>query len=87
MGASAAELFIVAAASYAASSSASGNPKAPKIAPPTQTGVAQTSAYKAGMMNTGQSGGAAGVSQTFLTGPSGVDPSMLNIGRNTLLGG
>lgn len=30
--------------------------------------------------------GAKGNSGTFLTGPSGVDPSTLNLGKNTLLG-
>jgi hypothetical protein len=34
----------------------------------------------------GQAGGAPGVAQTFLTGASGVDPSLLNLGKSTLLG-
>lgn len=36
---------------------------------------------------TGQAGGSPGVAQTFLTGPGGVDPSLLNLGKTTLLGG
>lgn len=35
----------------------------------------------------GQGGGAPGVAQTFLTGAGGVDPSLMNIGKATLLGG
>jgi hypothetical protein len=35
----------------------------------------------------GQAGGSPGVAQTFLTGPGGVDPSLLNLGKSTLLGG
>lgn len=35
----------------------------------------------------GMPGGAmAGNAGTFLTGPSGIDPSTLNLGKNTLLG-
>lgn len=36
---------------------------------------------------TGQAGGDSGVAQTFLTGPGGIDPSLLNLGKSTLLGG
>jgi hypothetical protein len=32
------------------------------------------------------SGPMAGNSSTFLTGPSGIDPSTLNLGKNVLLG-
>ncbi len=34
-----------------------------------------------------QGGGAPGIAQTFLSGTGGVDPSLLQLGRNTLLGG
>jgi hypothetical protein len=34
----------------------------------------------------GMGGAMAGNSSTFLTGPQGVDPSTLNLGRNSLLG-
>ena len=36
---------------------------------------------------TGQAGGAPGVAQTFLTGAGGIDPSLLQLGKTTLLGG
>lgn len=42
---------------------------------------------QAGQAGAGQGGGAPGVAQTFLTGAAGVDPSLLNLGKNTLLGG
>jgi hypothetical protein len=42
---------------------------------------------QAGQAGAGQAGGAPGVAQTFLTGAAGVDPSLLNLGKNTLLGG
>lgn len=41
----------------------------------------------AGQAGAGQAGGAPGVAQTFLTGASGVDPSTLNLGKASLLGG
>jgi hypothetical protein len=44
-------------------------------------------AVQADQLGTGQAGGSPGVAQTFLTGASGVDPSLLNLGKNTLLGG
>lgn len=34
-----------------------------------------------------QASGKGGPGSTMLTGPSGVDPSLLTLGRNTLLGG
>lgn len=46
---------------------------------PDRPAMARTNAAAAA----GPGGGASG---TFLTGPSGVDPSTLNLGRNTLLG-
>jgi hypothetical protein len=42
---------------------------------------------QAGQAGAGQAGGAPGVAQTFLTGAAGVDPSLLNLGKSTLLGG
>lgn len=41
----------------------------------------------AGIMAAAQESGAGGPSATMLTGPAGVDPSQLMLGRNTLLGG
>ena len=43
--------------------------------------------FVGGMTGTGQAGGAPGVAQTFLTGPGGVDPNNLQLGKTTLLGG
>ena len=40
----------------------------------------------AGIMAAAQEGAAGGPSATMLTGPQGVDPSQLSLGRNTLLG-
>lgn len=40
-----------------------------------------------GEAGAGQAAGAPGVAQTFLTGASGVDPTLLNLGKSTLLGG
>lgn len=40
----------------------------------------------AGILSEAQQSGRAGVSGTMLTGSQGVDPSTLNLGRNTLLG-
>lgn len=44
-------------------------------------------AVQASEAGAGQAGGAPGVAQTFLTGAGGIDPSTLNLGKNTLLGG
>lgn len=61
---------------------------APAPAPATQaTSAPDTSTVRAQQAGTGQAGGQAGVAQTFLTGPGGVDPSLLQLGKNTLLGG
>lgn len=46
-----------------------------------------TNSVASQLAGTGQAGGAPGIAQTFLTGASGVDPSTLNLGKNTLLGG
>lgn len=40
----------------------------------------------AGIMAAAQEGAAGGPSATMLTGPQGVDPSQLSLGRSTLLG-
>lgn len=41
----------------------------------------------AGALGAAQQAGAAGNSGTLLTGPTGVDPTALALGKNTLLGG
>ena len=38
------------------------------------------------LLGTGQAGGAPGAAQTLLTGPGGIDPKTLNLGKSTLLG-
>lgn len=54
---------------------------------PQQTQAPGVQGVQSIMDGQGQSGGAPGVAQTFLTGSSGVDPSTLNLGKSTLLGG
>lgn len=58
-------------------------PKAPSAAPPPKTTQAPGLQNARGNL----SGGTPGVASTFLTGTAGVDPSLLNLGRSTLLGG
>jgi hypothetical protein len=41
----------------------------------------------AGIMDRASQGAGGGPSSTMLTGPGGVDPTQLSLGRNTLLGG
>lgn len=66
-------------------------PKQPQIAapppPPQASKAPDANAVRAGMAGTGQGGGSPGVAQTFLSGVQGVDPSLLTLGKNTLLGG
>lgn len=40
----------------------------------------------AAILGAAQQAGKTGASGTMLTGPQGVDPNMLNLGKNTLLG-
>lgn len=77
----------------------SGATSKPKAAPATQTAAApptpsaqapkapDVATIAAGQAGQGQAGGAPGVAQTFLTGPGGIDPSLLQLGKTTLLGG
>ena len=58
-------------------------PKVPGAAPPPK--ASQTPGLQNARGNL--SGGTPGVASTFLTGTAGVDPSLLNLGRSTLLGG
>lgn len=58
--------------------------------PPAPDQVARTpdvNTVRQNNMGTGQAGGSPGVAQTMLTGPSGIDPKLLKLGKNTLLGG
>lgn len=64
----------------------------PQVQPPQATQAAQqpsaaTVRGQVGAGGAGGPGGAPGVAQTFLSGAGGVDPSLLNLGRATLLGG
>lgn len=62
-------------------------PNVPPPPPPPQAAKAPEVQGMVGWLNgTGQSGGAAGPGQTFLTGSSGVDPNQLKLGKPTLLG-
>ena len=47
----------------------------------------QKTPYIAGLTGANESAGKAGISSTMLTGPGGIDPSALLLGRTTLLGG
>jgi len=46
----------------------------------------QKRANVAGIMDAATLSGRAGVGGTMLTGPAGVDPNVLQLGKNTLLG-
>lgn len=60
-------------------------PNLPKMPQASQVPDANTDITK--NAGTGQAGGSPGVASTFLTGPGGIDPSLLNLGKSTLLGG
>jgi hypothetical protein len=60
----------------------------PDIKPPPQASKSpDVQSVAAGQAGQGQAGGAPGVAQTFLTGSGGIDPSLLQLGKKTLLGG
>lgn len=65
-------------------------PMAPPAPPPSQAAKTPDAQGVLGQMQgTGQAGGGGGtpgVAQTFLTGPGGVDPSKLSLGKSSLLG-
>jgi hypothetical protein len=61
-------------------------PQAP-IAPPQASVAPDANNTVKSLGGTGQSGGAPGVAQTFLTGPGGVDQGSLLLGKSSLLGG
>jgi len=82
--ATAALVATAAASTYAQLS----GPKAPSVAPPPQAAkVPDAMGTRNALAGTGQGGGSPGIANTFLTGSQGVDPSLLNLGKNTLLGG
>jgi hypothetical protein len=85
MGYSAAAAAFIVGGALASSTSKAKSPTIPAVPQAAQLPTAaQTVSGQAG---TGQSGGSPGVAQTFLTGPGGIDPSLLNLGKSTLLGG
>ena len=73
----------------AAVSAAAPKPQMPKIPdpikPPTPTQASQAPQRATQRLANAATGG-LGNSSTFLTGPGGIDPGTLNLGRNTLLG-
>lgn len=89
LGAAAIAEIVAAAATTAVSiNSAVNAPGAPKLAPAKQGAQTPTAGdVRQGMAGMGQGGGAPGIAQTFLTGSGGVNPFMMPLGQNTLLGG
>jgi hypothetical protein len=90
----AAAVFSAVLGTYSAASSADAQRKAENrikdqaaIKPPQASKAPDASSVANAMSGAGQAGGAAGVAQTFLTGAGGIDPSLLKLGKNTLLGG
>ena len=59
----------------------------PPKAPPQASKAPDALGTLKSQQGTGQAGGAPGVAQTFLTGSGGIDPSLLQLGKTTLLGG
>lgn len=86
-----AALAIAAAAAGYYASSQTNKPKTPPLeqAPsaPQSSKAPDAGSVRAAQSGAGQAGGSPGVAQTFLTGPGGIDPALLNLGRSTLLGG
>ena len=73
---------------YEAYKGVTQKPPKPNIpAMPQASQVPDANTAVKGQAGPGQAGGSPGVAQTFLTGPGGVDPSLLNLGKSTLLGG
>ena len=90
MGISIPTALAIAAAGTAASTIATiaTAPGAPKVAPPPQAAKTPDAAgVRNSLAGSAQGGGGPTVAQTFLTGTGGVDPSLLQLGKNTLLGG
>lgn len=56
-------------------------------APPQASKAPDAAGVLKSQQGAGQAGGAPGVAQTFLTGAGGIDPSLLQLGKTTLLGG
>lgn len=94
MGATAVIVGAAVVGAAAAAAMAPGSPKAPDApAPPAQQPASQAaktpdaSTFKSANQDAmGPGGPLAGNSSTLLTGPGGIDTSLLNLGRSTLLG-
>jgi hypothetical protein len=56
-------------------------------APPQASKAPDAGNTAAMLAGAGQANGTPGVAQTFLNGPGGIDPSLLKLGKTTLLGG
>ncbi len=70
------------------SSALAPKPAAPQLTPPPQPSVApDVAGTRASLAGMGQGGGSPGIAQTFLSGMQGIDPSLLQLGKATLLGG
>lgn len=70
--------------------SAANQPGAPKVQTPTELQSAKSpdaTSVRNALAGPGQGGGAQGIAQTFLSGAGGVNPALLQLGSNTLLGG
>lgn len=72
------------AATEAAAQAAQNAPKAAGLQGSKTPDMAAINAQNTAVASAG--GSKAGNSSTFLTGPGGVDPGTLNLGKNTLLG-
>ena len=69
---------------------AMNQPGAPKVQTPTELQSAKApdaTSVRNALAGPGQGGGAQGIAQTFLSGAGGVNPALLQLGSNTLLGG
>lgn len=80
---------LAAAGSYAAVRALSPDmPNMQNTAPgaPPKAGAKQPDTQAMSSANAKASGVNAGPASTFLTGPTGIDPSQLTLGKNTLLG-
>lgn len=68
--------------------SSMNKPASPQVpAAPQASQAPDAMGTRASVAGVGQGGGSPGIAQTFLSGAGGVDPSLLQLGRNTLLGG
>lgn len=92
MGVTAAWAAVAAVAGYVVASQ-TNKPKTPPLEGAVEQPASQAAkmpdagSVRAQQTGTQQAGGSPGVAQTFLTGSGGIDPSLLQLGKTTLLGG